>query len=135
MDGTLWLTLSCMYSNAITSVKWGPHISSSFPIKQGVRQGWILSTTHYKLFNNSLLRTMDEFGLGVSIGCFKCGAPTCADDVAVLGDMVLHVRCMEIVRGYCCLEYYTIHPQKSKEVVLNCEKDSQSEVEIWKRAY
>ena len=131
VDGTLWLTLSCMYSDAITFVKWGPHISSSFPIKQDVRQGGILSTTHYKLFNNSLLRTMEESGLGASIGCFKCGAPTCADDVAVLGDRVLHVRCMvEIVRGYCCLEHYTIHPQKSEEVVLNCEKDSQSEVEI-----
>ena len=114
----------------ITSVKWGPHISSSFPIKQGVRQGGILSTTHHKLFNNGLLRTMYESGLGASIGCFKC-APACADDVAVLGDRVLHVRCMvEIVRGNCCLQHYTIHPQKSEEVVLNCEKDSQSEVEI-----
>ena len=57
VDGTLWLTLSCMYSNAITSLKCGPHISLSFPIKQGVRQGVILSTTHYKLFNNGLLHT------------------------------------------------------------------------------
>ena len=120
-----------MYSNAITSVKWGPNISSSFPIKQGVRQGGILSTTHYKLFNNGLLYTMDESGTGASIGCFKCGAPTCADDVAVLGNKVFHVRCMvEIVRGYYCLENYTIHPQKSEEVVLNCEKDSQSKVEF-----
>ena len=131
VDGTPWLTLPCMYSNAITSVKWGPHISSSFPIKQGVRQGGILSTTHYKLFNNGLLHTMDESGIGASIGCFKCGAPTCADDVAVLGNKIFHVRCMvEIVRGYCSLEHYTIHPQKSEEVVLNCEKDSQSEAEI-----
>ena len=37
---------------------------------------------------------------------------------------------VEIVRYYCCLEHYTIHPQKSEEVVLDCEKDSQSEVEI-----
>ena len=27
VDGTLWLTLSCMYSNEITSVKWCPRIS------------------------------------------------------------------------------------------------------------
>ena len=49
----------------------------------------------------------------------------------VLGNKVCHVRCMmEIVRGYCYLEHYTINPQKSEEVVLNREKDSQSEVEI-----
>ena len=127
VDDALWLTLSCMYSDAVT-VKWGPHVSSSFPIAQGVRQGGILSTTHYKLFNNGLLHTLDEFGLGASIGCFKCGAPTCADDVAVLGNKVYHTRCMvEIVRGYCGREHYTIHPQKSEEVVLNLEADSQSE--------
>ena len=114
VDDTLWLILSCKYSNAITSVKWGPHISSSFPIKQGVGQDEILNTTHYKLFNNGL-HTMDEYELGASIGCFKCGAPLCADDVAVLGNKVFHVRCMvEIVRAYCCLEHCTIHPQKSR---------------------
>ena len=65
--------------------------------------GGILSTTHYKLFNNGLLHEIDESGLGASIGCFRCGAPTCADDVAVLGNKVYHARCMvEIVRGYCC---------------------------------
>ena len=72
-----------------TAVKWGPHIPSPFPIKQGVCHE-ILSTTDYKLFNNGLLHTMDESGLGASIDCFKCGAPTCADDVAVLGNKVFH---------------------------------------------
>ena len=124
VDGILWLTLSCMYSDAVTSVKWGPHVSSSFLIALGARQGGILSTTHYKLFNNAL----DESGLGASIGCFKCGAPTCADDVAVLGNKVYHTRCMvEIVRGYCGREHHTTHPQKSEEVVLNLEADTQSE--------
>ena len=109
-------------------MKWGPHISSSCPIKQGVRQGGILSTTH-KLFNNGLFHILDVSGLGTTIG--KCGAPTCADDVAVLGNKVLHVLCtVRIVRGYCCLERYTIHPHKSEEVVLNCEKYSQSGVVI-----
>ena len=117
VNGTLWLTLSRMYSDAVASVKWGPHISSFFPNKQGVRQGGILSTTHYKLFNNGLLHMLDESGLGASIGCCKCGAPLCADDVTVLGNKVLHVLCMvEILRAYCCLERYTIHPQSQKKL-------------------
>ena len=59
VDGTLWLTLFSMYSNAVTSVKCGPHVSSSFPISQ---RG-ILSSTHNKLFNNGLLHEIDESGL------------------------------------------------------------------------
>ena len=69
-------------------------------LSRGAPGGGGLSTTHYKLFRNGLLH-----GLGASIGCFRCGAPTCADDVAVLGNKVYHARCMvEIVRGYCCRE-------------------------------
>ena len=46
--------------------------------------GGILSTTHYKLFNNGLLHEIEKSGLGASIGCCRCGDPTCADDVVVL---------------------------------------------------
>ena len=55
VDGSLWLILSSMYANAVTFVKWCPNVSAPFPIKRGVRQGSILSTVHYKLFNNDLL--------------------------------------------------------------------------------
>ena len=73
----------------------------------------------------------EESGLGAGIGCFRCGAPTCADDVAVLGNKAFHVQCLvEMVRGYCSCEHYTIHPQKSEEVVMNEEKDRQSEIQI-----
>ena len=37
---------------------------------------------------------------------------------------------MATVRGYCSCEHYTIHPQKSEEVVMNEEKDHQSEIQI-----
>ena len=131
VDGSLWLTLSSMYANAVTSVKWGPHVSTHFTIKQGVRQGGILSTVHYKLFNNDLLRICEESGLGAGIGCFRCGAPTCGDDVAVLGNRAFHVQCLvEMVRRYCSCEHYTIHPQNSEEMVMNEEKDGQSEIQI-----
>ena len=76
VDGTLWLTLSSMYSNAVTSVKWGPHVSSSFPIGQGVRQGGgILSTTHYKLCNNGLLHEIDETVLELLSAASGVGLP------------------------------------------------------------
>ena len=37
-------------------------------IKQGVRQGGVLSTLHYKLFNNDLLHMLESLGLGAFIG-------------------------------------------------------------------
>ena len=104
---------------------------STISDQAGVRQSWILSTVHYKLFNNSPLLMLDESDLGAAIGCFKCGAPTCADDVAVIGNTILHVQCLfELVRGYCSREHYTIHPKKSEEVVLNEVKDGQIALEV-----
>ena len=73
VDGSLWLILSGMYTNAVTSIKWGPHVSAPFSIKQGVRQGGILSTVHYKLINNDLLRMCEESGLDAGTGCFRFG--------------------------------------------------------------
>ena len=68
----------------------------------------------------------EESSIGGGISCFRCGAPTCADDVAVLGYKAFHMQCLvEMVRGYCSCEHYTIHLQKSEEVVMNEKKDCQ----------
>ena len=86
---------------------------------------------HHKLYNNDLLRVFEESGLGAGIGCFRCGAPTYADDVVVLGNKAFYVQCLvEMVRGYYLYEHYTLHPQKSEEVVMNEKKDCQSEIQI-----
>ena len=85
VDGTIWLTLMNIYKQATSSVRWGKHLSAPFQVRQGVRQGGILSTVHYKLFNNDLLHMLQDSGLCATIGCFYCGAPTCADDVAARG--------------------------------------------------
>ena len=127
VDGCIWLTLLNMYTQATSSVRWGQGVSAPFPVKQGVRQGGILSTIHYKLFNNDLLHVIEESGIRATIGCLYCGAPTCADDVAALGGK-MHAQCIvTIVRWYCGGHRYCIHPQKSEEVPMNKDdKDPES---------
>ena len=55
IDGSMWLTLSSLYNGASSSVKWLSLVSDPFIVRQGVRQDGILSTLHYKLFNNYCL--------------------------------------------------------------------------------
>ena len=81
-------------------VKWLGHVSSPFEIRQGVRQGGILSTFHYKLFNNDLLLLLQRLRVGFSIGHIDCCAPTSANDVAVLAASVI---CPQIL---ACLVFY-----------------------------
>lgn len=95
-------------------------MSPGFQIGQGVRQGGILSTTHYKLFNNNLLSMIEDLNIGAQIGCLNVSAPTCADDVAALGNNSEHVQwVVDMVRGYTSRERYCINPKKSEEIVLN----------------
>ena len=56
-------------------------ISSPFSIKQGVRQGGILSATQYKRYNNSLLIEVEDRFTGKQIGTVRIPHVTVADDI------------------------------------------------------
>ena len=128
IQGKLWLCLSNLYKGAHSTVKWQGIVSPSFEIKQGVRQGGILSTLHYKLYNNDLLHLLESLRAGMSIGHIDCSCPTCADDVALLAKFLI---CLQILLGvvkfYISREHYFINAQKSAEVelskVASCGKD------------
>ena len=67
VQGNLWWSVRNLYAGAQSVVKWNGKVSSPFEIKQGVRQGGILSTLHYKLFSNDLLLLLRKLGVGISI--------------------------------------------------------------------
>ena len=57
--GDNWLLLNDMYTDLTSRVKWEVSLSNPIIIKQGVRQGGVLSTSHYKRYNNPLLIEVD----------------------------------------------------------------------------
>jgi hypothetical protein len=71
-----------------------PCLGESFQIKQGVRQGEILSTFLYKVYNNALLQDLQSQKLGFMIGRTYVGCPTCADDIALLSNNVNELQDM-----------------------------------------
>ena len=120
INGSLWTCIKNLYEGAQSVVKWSGHVSSPFQIQQGVRQGGILSTLHYKLYNNDLLLLLQKLRVGFTIGHIDCCAPTCADDVAVLAATIIYLQIIAcVVYFYICREHYTINASKSAEVDLN----------------
>ena len=59
-------------------------LSDPINIKQGVRQGGVLSTGHYKRYNNPLLLQLEEGYSGIKIGSISIPHVTVADDLAIL---------------------------------------------------
>lgn len=56
-------------------------MSRSFPIKQGVREGALLSPLFYSIFINDLLVELKKQELGVSIGPIYSGVLAYVDDI------------------------------------------------------
>ena len=55
-----WLLVRDIYKGMTLSVKWESQLSSPFVIRQEVRQGGVLSTSHYKRYNNPLVIQLEE---------------------------------------------------------------------------
>ena len=72
------------YSDMTTSVKWEIHLSAQFVIRQGVRQGGVLSTFHYKRLNNLHLIVLEDRYTGI-VNCSICVSHrSVADDTALI---------------------------------------------------
>ena len=69
ITGADWLLLRNQYSDLNSSiVKWEGTLSNPLVIKQGVRQGGVLSMAHYKRYNNPLLIQLENKFIGAKIG-------------------------------------------------------------------
>ena len=83
IDGDDWLLIRDLYSDCSSRVKWAGLLSDP-NLRQGVRQGGVLSTSHYKRYNNPLLLQLEEKYTEVKIGSINIPHVTVADDLAVL---------------------------------------------------
>ena len=59
-------------------------MSSDFSVKNGVRQGAVLSPSLFSLYINMLLVKLEESGYGCHVGNHYYGALAYADDIALL---------------------------------------------------
>ena len=86
IDGQCWNLIYQLHQGAKSSVKWCGAVSESFAVEQGVRQGGLLSTDLFKVYNNPLLCKVSDSGYGAMIGNIRCGAPTVVDDTTFMSD-------------------------------------------------
>ena len=113
-----WMLIQSLHNGATSAVKWNGSISETFEVKQGVRQGGILSTDLYKLYINPLLERMEHTNLGTKIGNVLCNATACADDVALLSNLDDDIQILvNMSNDFANMEGYRLQPTKS--VLLN----------------
>ena len=110
----IWHLLYAWYKNSSCSVAWNSATSTSFPIRQGVRQGAILSPLLYSIFVDELLDILSMSGYGVRVNSLYIGAPMYADDLALVAESPQELQAMlNIVHSYAGKWRYNLNANKS----------------------
>ncbi len=114
IDPETWSVLSDMQKGMSTAVRWKGYVSRPVEIRQGVRQGGVLSPGRYKRYVDGLLTSMQNAALGITFGELYAGCPTVADDVLLLATSEWDLQAMlDIADVYASRERYNIQPTKS----------------------
>ena len=121
---TLWI-LRKWYQSTTCTVLCDGKQSHPFNIKQGVKQGAVLSPLLYSLFVNDLLVELEHSGLGVRMDNIFCGATMYADDLTLIASSPEDLQSMiDIVAHYATKWRYRLNPQKSKVLVFGSKSPS-----------
>ena len=111
--------IDSLHSNVVTVVKWGGQLTDSFKIRQGVRQGGILSTNRCKVDNNKLLDRLESVMLGIRIGGINCVAPKSADDTTLANKSRSALQTLlGISVDYSIMKHYLLQPVKSAVLTI-----------------
>lgn len=103
-----------MYSDLTSIVKWEDTLSDPFVIKQGVCQGGVLSTGHYKRYNNPHLTELENKSTGTTMGYIMVPHVTVVDELALMSNSTFEMQVVVPISGsFANRARYVIHPIKS----------------------
>ena len=120
--------LLSLYTRQKLRVKWGNSFSPQFDIKNGVKQGGVLSPILFAMYMDILLERLEASGFGCHIGNQFVGAIAYADDITLMAPSSTSLKLMlDIVNNFGMEYSVKFNPSKSIYTVLgNTETPSYS---------
>ena len=84
----------------------------------------LLSISLYKCYNNAILDSVTESGIGSHLGTISVAAPTCADDILILANSECELQSiMDIIYHHTQRDLVKINPQKSDLICYNTSSE------------
>jgi hypothetical protein len=120
VTGPVWDMYNSMYTDISSCVKWGGQVSSIFHDRQGLRQGGYSSADIFKAKTNLMLNQQEHSVDLYCIGSVVVGAPTCADDTALISSTLTDANMvLSIAVKDSCNQRYIYSTTKSKVMIVN----------------
>ena len=108
-----------MYTKQKLQVKWNSHMSNTFDVTNGVRQGGVLSPLLFSVYVDELLEKLKSKGIGCSIDHIFTGALGYADDIILICPSVTALKDMiEICEDYAKDHNILFNGKKSKYLIF-----------------
>ena len=92
-----------MYTSQMLRFKWGHTVSNYFTVRNGVKQGGVLPPLLFAIHTDSILKRLEESGVGCHMGGHFNGALAYADNITLLSPSMSGLRTLSKV----CEEYAT----------------------------
>ena len=105
-------------------IKWNDRLSSPFGMRNGLRQGSVLSPSLFNIYIDDLLRELEQGGDGARIGSKYVGALAYADDITLLSPTVLGIqRMLNTCAAYAEDHNLLFNEKKSTSIVfVKCKR-------------
>ena len=128
INGKTWRIIRNFYRKFMCQVRF-KSLSELFEALQGIHQGAPCSTLFFALFENELLKIVQQLRDSIRIYDIDVSCPAFADDVSFIANSKYNMQKMfNIAYGYACKWRFEFSPQKCK--VLRFGKDLNPKVKI-----
>ena len=112
--------LISLYTNQKLRVSWNSVNSEYFDVRNGVKQGGVLSPLLFSVYIDGLLTRLKASGLGCYVGNHYCGSLGYADDITLMSPTLNGLKEMLNICNLYAKEYsITFNPNKSQLIVFS----------------
>lgn len=113
-----------MYCGQKARIRWADVNSNYFPIKNGVRQGAVLSPILYCIYVDGLIKNLRTSGLGCTINGLYSGILCYADDITLLASSLMVMQKMlAICESYAKGHAIEFNATKSEAICFGTNAD------------
>ena len=119
MKGKYWRNLRNWYDRMSCCVSVNGAISSMFPVRQGVRQGSVLSPWLFMCYNNDIPNELASTREGIIISDMKCSTVIVADDITLMSFRVKGLqKPIDSMQNYCSKWRFEFNSSKTIAVTF-----------------